>query len=274
MYARSLIARIVIFILAFSLLFWFIRLNNILPDYKLSEDLKSIPILFGAGNLIFSVIAAFIIQVQWHKWDTLIDANRGEISMLRQLFIIAHHFPKKEMNEIRFYIYNYLKTYVEATVGKPYSELITRSASVDTALVQIEDKMFEVSKKYPDVGPLAFGYLTRAMEYRELKIQNGNQSLPQGIKFYILFATASVIIGTLFVPFTNESYNFYFALVVAALAFGVYLIIDDFDHPYRPGNYVLTEKLYKTLMVEIRAKLGLRGFDIEKAETEAKEPVI
>lgn len=266
LYARAIIIKLILFIVVFSAAFWYIRLHNLLPDYKLEADLRSIPALFSAGNLIFSVISAFIIQAQWSKWDRLVDANRGEINIMRQLYILAHHFPKDEMNEIRYHIYTYLKTYIETSNVQDPKQILKRSQEVDDALIDIEDSMFNASRKHPDVGPLAFGYLTRAMEYREKKIQFTNQSLPRGIKIFIFFATFSVIFGSLFMPFVNIVFNYYFALVLALLSFGVYLIIEDFEYPYRPGNFVLTVGIYRTLMNEIETKLRLRGFDIEEAD--------
>lgn len=274
LYTRSIILKIILFIALFSAIFWSVRTNNLLPDYKLEADRFAIPALFGAGNMIFSIISAFIIQAQWTKWDRLIEANRGEINMLRQLFILAHHFPKDEMNHIRFQIRQYIKTYIETSSTKDYKVLISRSKEVDNALIRIDDSVFNATKKHPDVGHLVIGYLTSAMEYREKKIQLTNQRLPWGIKLYVYGATYSVIIGSLFVPFNYLGYNYYFTLVVALLAFGVLIIIDDFDHPYRPGSFVLTVRLYKILLDEIEAKLRLHGFDMKKAEAEENKKIV
>ena len=273
LYTRSIVIKVIVFTAAFSALFLFVRSTNLLPDYKLEADRFAIPALFGAGNLIFSIISAFIIQAQWTKWDRLIDANRGEINMFRQLFILAHHFPKAEMNEIRYHIYSYLKTYVEVSDTRNYKVLATRSKEVDDALVKIEDSVFNASKKYPDIGQMVFSYLTRAMEYREKKIQYTNQRLPKGIKIYVNLATYSVIVGSLFVPFNYLGYNYYFTIVLALLAFGVMIIIEDFDHPYRPGSFVLSVRLYQILMDEIETKLEQRGFDVEKADRK-EDPLV
>ncbi len=67
MYARSVIIKLVIFVVGFSLLFWAVRMSNILPQVKLSNDIKSIPVLFGVGNFLFSIISGFVIQAQWRK---------------------------------------------------------------------------------------------------------------------------------------------------------------------------------------------------------------
>jgi hypothetical protein len=269
MYARSVVFKLVVFVIGFTLLFWAVKISGVLPQAGLIADLKSIPVLFGAGNFLFSIISGFVIQAQWSKWDTLMDATRGEVSTLRQLFIVAHHFPVKERNDIRFYIYKYLDIYCTTASKAKGKDLIYRSRKVDEAMVRIEDTMFVLAKRYPDIGNQAFTYLTRAMEYREIKLQSGIHRLPLPIRVFLLFATGSVIIGSLFMPFSNLMYNYYFTVVVASLAFGIIMIVDDFDNPYRPGIYYLSVDAHKELRNEIRSKLEYYAFDFAKAE--AKE---
>lgn len=266
MYARSVIAKLIIFVIGFTCLFWIVRIYNILPQSLLNEDLKSIPTLFGVGNFLFSIISGFVIQQQWHKWDILMDATRGEVSMLRQLFVVAHHFPVKERNAIRFHIYRYLDIYVKGSTSKKWRDVRYRSKKVDDALIRIEDTMFAVSTRYPDIGNLAFTYLTRAMEYREIKLQSSSHSLPLPIRIFMTFASASVIVGSLFMPFKNVGYNYYFTLIVASLAFVINFIVYDFDHPFRPGIYYLSVDAHRHLRNEIFAKLEEYNFDFEKAE--------
>lgn len=274
LYTRTIILKIIIFFVLFTTVFFIVRLANILPESRLEADRFAIPALFAAGNLIFSIISSSIIFAQWAKWDKIVEANRGEITMFRQLFILAHHFPRTEMNEIRYQIYLYLKTYIETSDTKNYKLLTTRSKEVDNALIRIEDSVFNASKKYPEVGQMVFGYLTRAMEYREQKIQTTDQKLPIGIKIYLTLSTYSMIVGSLFVPFNYLGYNYYFSVVLALLAYGVLIIIEDFDQPYRPGSFVLTVRRYQELMNEIEAKLEQRGFDVQKADKQKEETII
>ena len=266
MYARSVIFKIILFIIAFTILFWFVKLHNILPQSKLANDIKSIPTLFGVGNFLFSIISGFVIQAQWRKWDILMDATRGEVSTLRQLYVVAHHFPIKERNDIRYHIYKYLDTYIKVNSAPTKHDLSFRSKKIDEALIRVEDTMFDVSTRYPDIGTLAFTYLTRAMEYREIKLQSSTHRLPIPIKIFLLFATASVIIGSLFLPFKDLMLNYYFTLIVALLAYGIILIVDDFDHPFRPGIYYLSVDAYKSLRSEIKNKLEYYNFIFEKAD--------
>jgi len=269
MYARAVVIKLIIFVAAFSVVFWTVRLTNILPQSRLDQDMRSIPTLFGVGNFLFSILSGFVIQVQWRKWDILMDATRGEVSTLRQLYIVAHHYPVKERNDIRYHIYRYLDTYVKVNTNSKGKDMAFRSKKIDEALIRVEDTMFSSSKRYPDIGTLAFTYLTRAMEYREIKLQSSAHRLPMPIRVFLLFATGSVIIGSLFMPFVNLMFNYYFTLVVASMAYGIILIVDDFDHPFRPGIYFLSVDAYKQLRNEIRSKLEYYAFDFDKAE--AKE---
>jgi hypothetical protein len=266
MYARSVVSKLVVFVVGFSLLFWAVRGSNILPVAKLNEDIKSIPVLFGVGNFLFSIISGFVIQAQWRKWDILMDTTRGEVSTLRQLFIVAHHFPVKERNDIRFHIYRYLDTYCKVSANAKGKDVLYRSRKVDEALMRIEDTMFAASKRHPDVGNFAFTYLTRAMEYREIKLQSSSHQLPLPIRVFLIFATGSVIIGSFFMPFSNLLYNYYFTLVDASLAFGILMIVDDFDNPFRPGIYYLSVDSHRELRNEIKNKLEYYAFDFKKAE--------
>jgi hypothetical protein len=233
----------------------------------LNDDIKSIPTLFGVGNFLFSIISGFVIQVQWRKWDILMDATRSEVGTLRQLYVVAHHFPVKERNDIRYHIYRYLDIYVKVNSNLKGKDLLFRSKKIDDALIRVEDTMFDVSTRYPDIGTLAFTYLTRAMEYREIKLQSSSHRLPMPIKIFLFFATASVIIGSLFLPFHDLMFNYYFTLIVGCLAFGILLIVDDFDHPFRPGIYYLSVDAYRNLRTEIKNKLEYYAFDFDKANT-------
>ncbi|HWY79942.1 MAG TPA: hypothetical protein VNW29_06315 [Candidatus Sulfotelmatobacter sp.] len=263
MYTRLVIVKLVVFIAAFTSLFFAVRLSNILPQSQLNADLRSIPVLYGVGNFLFSIISGFVIQQQWRKWDILMDASSGEVSMLRQLYIVAHHFSVKERNMIRFHIYRYLDILIKSRKNK---DLRFRSKKVDEALIRIEDTMFVVSKRYPDIGTFNFTYLTRAMEYREIKLQSSVHRLPLPIRVFLSFTTGAVIVGSLFLPFVNLIYNYYFTLVAASIAFGIILIVDDFDHPLQPGIYYLSVDTYRNLRNEIRNKLEYYAFDFVKAE--------
>ena len=85
----KLIGKFAAFLLAFSLLFAFLRINSKYEQALLMadlEDIGGIPWLYSAVCLIFSILAGFLIQSQWGHWNTLIGAVKGEVSTLHQLW--------------------------------------------------------------------------------------------------------------------------------------------------------------------------------------------
>ena len=120
------------------------------------------------------------------------------------------------------------------------------------ALNQLEDYMFSITKKYPDAGTTAFGLLSRAMEYREVKLENAYHRLPPTLRLFIIFGTSTVILSSLLIPFVSLILNYFLALIFAVIAFAMYLLIDDFDHPYRKTNRNLTIQIYEELLNEVK----------------------
>ncbi|HEX8931735.1 MAG TPA: hypothetical protein VF810_01110 [Patescibacteria group bacterium] len=254
MQLRFIIIKLCVFISLFTLLFFGIRYLNLLRGAQLSENLNSIPWLFSAIAVIFSIISGFVIQTQWHTWDSLNDASHGELTMLRQLHNMAHHFPEKFQNDIRIAICRYLHHIIKESQWD-YDRGV-RSPFVEKALNQLEDLMFEIFKKFPTTGSLAFSFLNRGMEYREKRLQSSSHHLPPTLRFFIIFATFSMVFTSLFIVISSLLYYYLFTLIIGLLAYGIYLLIDDLDHPYRPGNWHLKTDTYKDLYLEIKEQIG------------------
>jgi hypothetical protein len=86
-----------IFFISFSGLFLMLRIyegfNLNLLDTDIA-DLGGVPWLYSAVGIIFSVLAAFIIQNEWQQWSNLVAAVKGEIVWLEQLWRCANHLPE------------------------------------------------------------------------------------------------------------------------------------------------------------------------------------
>ncbi len=249
MYFRNIILRIIAFTILFTVVFFAIRTFNLLPSEKLSQNINSLPWLFSAISLIFSIISGFIIQAKWHVWDELNDATHGEVSSFRQLHIMSHHFPSEVQLLIHNQIYHYLQLIIdESQMQLP---LDRRSENVDNALYLIEDTVFNARKKDPESAAMAFAILKEAMDYRERRLQNKAHKLPTGVKIFIISATFIMIFSSLFIGVDTLSYDYLFTLMIALLSYGIYLLIDDLDHPYRPGQWHLKGDAYVELLHEI-----------------------
>jgi hypothetical protein len=248
---KSIGLRLFIFILGFSILIYAVRFFNILPVASLHKDIGAIPWLFSAISLIFSIISGFVIQSKWHTWDELIDATHGELSSFRQLHILSHHFPKAVQEKIKLQICNYLSIMIEES--KVNRDLNIRSEQVESAIYKLEEVVFDIDYgQHPKTGDMAFDLVRKCMDYRERRLQNISHKLPLGVKIFVMGATFFLILSSLFIGVTSFAYYYLFTMIVALLSYGIYLLIDDLDHPYRPGQWHLKITDYSDLLKEIK----------------------
>ncbi len=250
MQLNKIILKLFIFVGVFSLIFFGVRNFNIIHPMGLSNEQDSTPSLFSAISLIFSIISGFVIQSKWQTWNGLIDATRGELSSFRQLSIMAHHFPKK----VGITIHQQIGSYLELVIDESDKQLDLgkRSEEVDDALYDLEDTLFNARKKYPESGLMGFDILARCMTYRERRLQNSAHKLPLGVRIFVVSATIAVIVASLFIGVKTIAYDYGLTLMIGLLSYGIYLLIDDLDHPYRPGDWHLKADEYRELLLEIR----------------------
>ena len=224
---------------------------QILPLTQLHKNIDSIPWLFSAVSLMFSIISGFVIQSKWHTWDELIDATHGELSSFRQLYILSHHFPKKIQETIKRQICEYLSIMIDES--KRNTDLNIRSETVEAAMYRLEETVVDIDySEHPNMGEMAFDLVRKCMDYREKRLQNVAHTLPFGVKAFVQVATFFMIFCSLFIGVTTPVYYYLFTLIIALLSYGIYLLIDDLDHPYRPGQWHLKIDDYVSLLDEIK----------------------
>lgn len=261
---RSIILRLILFIVGLSAVIFGIRFLNILPFASLQQNINSIPWLFSAISITFSIISGFVIQSKWHTWDELIDATHGELSSFRQLHILSHHFPKHIQEQIKNKICVYLSIMIEES--KINQDLNIRSERVEAALYKLEETVFDIDySQHPNIGDMASDLMRKAMNYRERRLQNIAHKLPQGVKIFVMCATFFMIFSALFIGVESFVYYYVFTLIVALLSYGIYLLIDDLDHPYRPGQWHLKIDDYIDLLKEIKEDTIIKTLAEEKS---------
>jgi len=235
---RVILIKLVVFFIIFNILFFGIQNDS------------SLPWLFSAIELIFSIISGFIIQSKWSTWNELIDATHEELSSLRELHVLSHHFPKPIYKDVNKKIINYLTLILQEAKRK--TDIDERSQEIDNAIFQLEEVIFSIDySEHPNIGSMSFDLVRKSMEYREKRLRNILHRLPLGVKIFIIFATFSSIFSSLFIGVTSLVYDYLFTSIIALLAYGIYLLIDDLDHPYRPGPWHLSMKGYKKVLKEI-----------------------
>ena len=249
--------RLFAFVSLFSCIFFIIRNFNLLPSLTQPNNLSSIPWLFSAISIIFSIISGFVIQSKWHTWDELTDAIRGELSSFRQLHIMAHHFPDEVTVTIRQQICHYLEVFISESHRQ--QNLGSRSVEIENALYDLEDTIFSARKSDPESGAMAFNIRHDCMTYREHRLQNSAHKLPLGIRVFMISATIAMIFSSLFIGVDMLLYDYIFTLIIGLLSYGIYLVIDDLDHPFRPGNWHLKADEYEALFDEIKKECGYQN---------------
>lgn len=251
MYLHLPITKIILFAIGFSIIFYIVRAEGAIPADIVQEDFRSVIPLFSGITVVFSIISGFIIQAQWHKWDTLIDAARDEINMLRHIYVMAQNFPAAPREKLRNSIEHYLVTLIESSQSKTKHNG-TRSKKVDEAMYEVERNVFQVLDKYSQTGMGVFMLFNKAMESRETRIHNASYRLPVMLKALVVLMTIIMIAASFFIFFNNVWFEYVFRLILALMAYTIYLIVDDLDDPFRPGNWQLKFKGYKELLHEIQ----------------------
>jgi len=254
MYLKITSFKIFLFTSFFSAIFFIVRFFNLLPALSLQNNLNSIPWLFSAISIIFSIISGFVMQSKLHTWDELTDAIRGELSSFRQLHIMAHHFPDQMTDTIRQQICHYLDVFISES--RKQQNLGSRSVEIENALYDLEDTIFNARKADAESGAMAFNILCNCMSYREKRLQNSAHKLPLGIRMFMISATIAMVFSSLFIGVETLLYDYIFTLIIGLLAYGIYLVIDDLDNPYRPGDWHLKADEYEELFKEVKKECG------------------
>lgn len=246
MHAGRILLKLFVFLIVFSFIFYLIRYFNLQPK----GNSNYIPWLFSAISLIFSIISGFVIQSKWQTWNELIDATHGETASLKQLHMLASHFPKSIQKTVRDDIRSYLMLIINESFLNNRS--YTRSNEVESSIYELEETVLDIDySEHPTIGSLAFDLIRKCIEYREKRLQNLSHKLPIGVKLFTIIATVSVVGSSLFIGEDIRLYDYIFTLVISLLAFGVYLLIDDLDNPYRPGQWHLKNDEYVILLEEV-----------------------
>jgi hypothetical protein len=111
--------------------------------------------------------------------------------------------------------------------------------------------MFDMFKNQPAIATNAFAFFTRLIEKRSERIRYSSHHVPPSIKRIIFFATILMIGLSLFIGVKNIWLDYSYTMSVSMLAYVIFLVIDDLDHPLVPGGWHLTSRPYKKLLEDI-----------------------
>jgi hypothetical protein len=246
-----------IFFISFSGLFLMLRnyegsnifnLNVLGADIA---DLGGVPWLYSVVGIIFSVLAAFIIQNEWQQWSNLVAAVRGEVQGLEQLWHCANHLPEDTRLSICHPIHRYL-----ALITTKGLEQLSRDehTALDRVFISICDAVYGMPD-HPRLKSTVDAILANIISHRSSRLLYSWPATPGVLKNTLGFAAALVIVLSLFIGVRSIWLDYVFTISIALLAYVVYLVVDDLDNPLRPGLWQITPHDYQELLRRLEPTL-------------------
>ena len=244
-----LVGKIVFFAILFSATFFFLHATDATKAVMRDDldDLGGIPWLYSAVCLIFSILAGFVIQHEWDYWNDFMEAINGELSTLRSLWLWSQHVPDCA-TKLREAMSQYLTVTIEdewRTSAMGESEVAGKALAV---LQEEASTLFQHS----DLNMTAVGIISDLLRHREHRLYSGQRHMPQILKVTVGFADGLVIVLSLFIGVKHLWLDYLFTLSIALLAYVVYLVVDDLDHPLRPGIWHVTSRRYERLLAQLQ----------------------
>jgi hypothetical protein len=250
--SMRLLQKIFIFLAVFSGLFFALRTyeafneNMLLADIA---DLGGVPWLYSVVGIIFSVLAAFIIQNEWQQWSNLVSAVRGEVEGLEQLWRCAQHLP----DETRVSLCERIHHYLTLITTKGLDQISRHEhTALDHVFMSICDAVYGMLEQ-PRLKVALDTMLANIIAHRGRRLLYSFPATPGILKNTLGLATALVIGLSLFIGVQSIWLDYIFTISIALLAYVVYLVVDDLDNPLRPGLWQITPHDYHELLCRLEA---------------------
>jgi hypothetical protein len=244
-----LVGKTVIFATLFSIMFFFLHATDatkaVVRDDM--EDLGGIPWLYSAVCLIFSILAGFVIQHEWDQWNDFMEAIKGEVSTLRTLWLWSQHVPDLGMK-----LREAMRQYLTVTIQDEWrASALGESEAAGQALAVVQQEASTLFQ-HSEFSMTTVGIVGDLLRHREHRLHSGQRRMPPMLKVTVGFADGLVIVLSLFIGVKHLWLDYLFTLSIALLAYVVYLVIDDLDHPLRPGIWHVTAKRYERLLAQLQ----------------------
>ncbi len=241
--------KIVSFIGFFSLVFYSLHQSDFFNVQIMLADLGGIPWLYASIGTLFSILAGFVIQKEWENWNSLIDAVDSEVHTLREMWLWSRYLPVNVRDVFHDSIRAYLEEMADNGLYKSEQNIISRR--IEESFAKMNATLFDMFQTQPKLATNAFSLFTRIIEQRALRMRYSTHHVPPVIKGVIFFATTLMIGLSMFIGVKNIWLDYIFTTSLSMLAFVIYAVINDLDHPLVPGGWHLTPHPYQRLLEEI-----------------------
>lgn len=216
----------------------------------LASSLNGAAWLYSTVALIFSIASAFIIQTQWNRWDRLENAVRLEVSGFWELASLSDQLPAEIRDRVRKSIAQYLKHLIYDEDWKTLDRG-GRIELIESAITKLQIEIFSLSKSAQEYSALATNIFLNIQSNRNDRLHYSSGHIPSHLYFVIGLATFLVIFLSLFIAIPNPVIDYVFTMSVSLLSFSFFMIIEDLNHPYRPGSWHLKKDPYVKLLAMI-----------------------
>jgi len=209
--------------------------------------------LYSEIGLIFGVFAAFTIQAQAKEWDELLRAIREEVNSLRRLLWLSYNLPPQKAQKVNISIFNYLDHIVHE--GWKNIDCGHRSPQLEASIRLLQEDVFDLFKSNHSYAPTAEALIRSVFESREERMFYSAKRTPMLLKGTIYMGGLMMIILSYFIGVSNIWIDYIFTGSIALLIILIVLVIEDLEHPYRPGHWHITQDAYQSLLEEVRTSM-------------------
>lgn len=241
----------IIYLIVFTVLFIGIRQIPGMSLNSLTSTSEGAGWLYSEIGLIFGVFAAFTIQSQAKKWDDLLSSIRQEIINLRRLFWLSYHLPHDIAKKLQFSIQEYLGLITNE--GWENIDTGNRSESLENSTRFLQEVVFDLPKNAPEYSSTATVIVRSIFESREERIFQSSKRTPLLLKATIYTGAGLMIVLSYFIGVSNFWIDYLFTGSIFFLTILIVMVIEDLEHPYRPGHWHITQDAYRKLLKEVAA---------------------
>jgi len=245
--------KIFIFMLGFTGIFYLIHTNEYYNSKILLADLGGIPGLYSPIGLMFSILAAFIIQKEWENWNNLVDAVKDEVDSLEELLLWSEHVGNTTGRKVKQLIADYCGVVIRE--GWRASEHGERSEAAEAVLYSLRGTLFEASQRHLEQhqdAATSLALFANILKHRRDRLHFSSRHMPDVLRYILIFSMTLLVSLSLLFGIKNVWLNYIFTASIATLAYAVYTVITDLDYPLRPGGWHLTTKDYEDLLQRMK----------------------
>lgn len=242
------------FFVFFTLIFFGIRQIPGMDFETLYLTTEGVGWLYSAIGLIFGVFAAFTIQSQAKKWDELSSSIRQEVNNLRSLFWISFHFPTGKALRLRESIRIYLSLIIHE--GWKDVDKGSRSPNMESAVRLLQEGVFILADTNQTFASTTLTLVRNIFESREERLFQSAKRIPLLLKATIYIGALMMVILSYFIGVSNIWIDYIYTASISYLSILIVIVIEDLEHPYRPGNWHITQEAYHELLEEVKQHTG------------------